>query len=74
LAGELAATYAIPIIYVPVLMIMRVVAFYLLMRPQPKVAVAGKPRLGRRSSAADASRRYGDLNGTASRGGFVRPK
>jgi len=35
LAGELGATYAIPIIYVPV------VAFYLLMRPQPKVAVAG---------------------------------
>ena len=41
LAGELGATYAIPIIYVPVLMITHVVAFYLLMRPQPKVAVAG---------------------------------
>jgi hypothetical protein len=41
LAGELGATYAIPIIYVPVLMITHVVAFYLLMRPQPRVAVAG---------------------------------
>jgi len=34
LAGELGATYAIPIIYVPVLMITHVVAFYLLLRPQ----------------------------------------
>jgi hypothetical protein len=33
LAGELGATYAIPIIYVPVLMITHVVAFYLLLRP-----------------------------------------
>jgi hypothetical protein len=32
LAGELGATYAIPIIYVPVLMITHVVAFYLLAR------------------------------------------
>ena len=40
LAGELHATYAIPIIYVPVLMITHVVAFYLLLRPQPKVAPA----------------------------------
>jgi hypothetical protein len=31
-AGELGATYAIPIIYVPLLMITHVVAFYLLMR------------------------------------------
>jgi hypothetical protein len=38
LAGQLGATYAIPIIYVPVLMITHVVAFYLLLRPQPKVA------------------------------------
>lgn len=36
LAGELGATYAIPIIYVPALMITHVVAFYLLVRPQPK--------------------------------------
>ena len=33
LAGELGATYAIPIIYVPLLMITHVVAFYLLLRP-----------------------------------------
>lgn len=39
LAGELGGTYAIPIIYVPALMITHVVAFYLLLaRPQPKVA------------------------------------
>ena len=36
LAGELGATYAIPIIYVPALMITHVAAFYLLARPQPK--------------------------------------
>ncbi len=44
LAGQLGATYAIPIIYVPVLMITHVVAFYLLLRPQPKTvrAFAGK--------------------------------
>ena len=41
LAGQLGATYAIPIIYVPVLMITHVVAFYLLLRPQAKVALAG---------------------------------
>jgi hypothetical protein len=35
LAGQLGATYAIPIIYVPVLMITHVVAFYLLLRTQP---------------------------------------
>ena len=32
LAGELGATYAIPIIYVPLLMITHVAAFYLLAR------------------------------------------
>ncbi|TDN61263.1 hypothetical protein [Paraburkholderia sp. BL10I2N1] len=37
-AGELGATYAIPILYVPVLMITHVAAFYLLLRPQPKAA------------------------------------
>src|SRR5260370_33320060 len=37
-AGELGATYAIPIIYVPVLMITHFAAFYLLVRPQPKGA------------------------------------
>ena len=32
--------YAIPILYVPVLMITHVVAFYLLLRPQPKAVQA----------------------------------
>jgi hypothetical protein len=36
LAGQLGAAYAIPIIYVPLRMITHVVAFYLLLRPQPK--------------------------------------
>jgi hypothetical protein len=40
LAGELGATYAIPIIYVPVLMITHVAAFYLLLRPRPNAARA----------------------------------
>jgi hypothetical protein len=39
-AGELAATYWIPILYVPALMITHVLAFYLLMRPQPKAVHA----------------------------------
>jgi hypothetical protein len=44
LAGELGATYAIPIIYVPVLMITHVAAFYLLARPQAHAArTADKP-------------------------------
>ena len=34
IAGELGATYAIPILYVPILMITHVVAFYLLLRSQ----------------------------------------
>lgn len=37
LAGELGATYAIPIIYVPVLMITHLAAFYLLLRSRPEV-------------------------------------
>ena len=37
LAGQLGAAYAIPIIYVPLLMITHVVAFYLLLRSQPAV-------------------------------------
>ncbi len=43
LAGQLGAGYAIAIIYVPLLMITHVAAFYLLLRPQPKAvrAVAG---------------------------------
>jgi len=39
-AGQMGAAYAIPILYVPLLMITHVVAFYLLLRPQPKVAAA----------------------------------
>jgi len=34
--GQLGAAYAIPIIYVPLLMITHAAAFYLLLRPQPK--------------------------------------
>ena len=40
LAGELGATYAIPIIYVPLLMITHCAAFYLLLRPRPEAAQA----------------------------------
>ena len=45
LAGQLGATYAIPVVYVPMLMITHVVAFYWLLRPQPKAdqALAGGP-------------------------------
>ena len=38
LAGQLGATYWIPIIYVPLLMVTHFAAFYLLVRPQPKAA------------------------------------
>jgi hypothetical protein len=38
LAGELGATYAIPIIYVPLLMITHLVAFYFLARPSRRQA------------------------------------
>jgi hypothetical protein len=36
LAGELRSAYAIPILFVPVLMITHFAAFYLLLRPQPR--------------------------------------
>jgi hypothetical protein len=39
-AGQLGATYAIPILYVPLLMITHVTAFYLLLRPHPKAIPA----------------------------------
>lgn len=39
-AGQLGATYAIPIIYVPLLLITHVFAFYMLLRPQPQPARA----------------------------------
>ena len=38
LAGQLGVAYAIPIIYVPLLMITHLVAFYLLLRLQPKAS------------------------------------
>jgi hypothetical protein len=38
LAGQLGAAYAIPILYVPMLMITHFAAFYWLVRPQPKAA------------------------------------
>jgi hypothetical protein len=37
-AGQLGTTYAIPIIYVPILMMTHIVALYWLVRPQPKAA------------------------------------
>jgi hypothetical protein len=37
LSGEMGAAYVIPIIYVPLLMITHLAAFYLLARPQPTV-------------------------------------
>jgi len=40
-AGQLGAAYAIPVIYVPLLMITHVTAFYLLLRPQAGRAFAG---------------------------------
>jgi hypothetical protein len=40
LAGELGAAYAIPIIYVPVLMITHLAAFYLLARSRPEATRA----------------------------------
>jgi hypothetical protein len=47
MAGQFGATYAIPIIYVPLLMITHVAAFYLLLRPQPKtVSVAAAFKIG----------------------------
>jgi hypothetical protein len=46
-AGQLGATYVIPVVYVPLLMITHVAAFYLLMRPQPNsVPVTGGAEVG----------------------------
>jgi hypothetical protein len=39
-AGQLGATYEIPVIYVPLLMITHCIALYWLVRPQPKAAGA----------------------------------
>ena len=40
IAGQLGATYVIPVIYVPALMITHITAFYFLVRPQRDVAQA----------------------------------
>jgi hypothetical protein len=56
LAGELGATYMIAIIYVPVLMITHVVAFYLLLRPQPKAARGALEEVHRGATDAPPSR------------------
>jgi hypothetical protein len=40
-AGELGAAYAIPILFVPLLMITHVAAFYLLMRPDRSASISG---------------------------------
>ncbi|HTJ02750.1 MAG TPA: hypothetical protein VL492_08145 [Methylovirgula sp.] len=40
IAGEFGSAYAIPVLYVPLLMITHATAFYLLLRPQPKAASA----------------------------------
>ena len=45
LAGELGSTYAIPIVYVPVLMITHIGAFYLLLRPKRRTGREAKPSL-----------------------------
>jgi hypothetical protein len=39
IAGELGAAYAIPILYVPILMITHVIALYWLVRPQGRTAL-----------------------------------
>jgi hypothetical protein len=46
LAGQLGAAYVIPIIYVPVLMITHFLAFYWLVRPQPKAASVQLDQVG----------------------------
>jgi hypothetical protein len=38
MAGELGAAYVIPIIYVPLLMITHIAAFYMLLRPSARRA------------------------------------
>ncbi len=43
IAGQLGAAYAIPVLYVPLLMITHVVAFYLLVRPQARAVVVSAP-------------------------------
>src|SRR3977135_1610873 len=51
MAGELGATYAIPIIYVPLLMITHIAAFYMLVRPPSGIAVVLAREVAPRSTA-----------------------
>jgi len=46
LAGQLASTYAIPVIYVPLLMITHLVAFYWLVRPKSFAGEAAAAQVG----------------------------
>lgn len=46
LAGQLGAAYAIPILYVPILMITHLVALYWLVRPQSRAALRQPHRVG----------------------------
>jgi hypothetical protein len=41
MAGQMGSAYAIPVLYVPLLMITHVVAFYLLLSRQPQLSFAG---------------------------------
>jgi hypothetical protein len=61
LAGQLGAAYVIPVIYVPLLMITHVAAFYFLLRPKPRSRITAlrpggaaqqgpRPRAGQTSS------------------------
>ena len=56
MAGQLGAGYVIPVIYVPLLMITHIAAFYLLLRRDPKtpaqVAARQRPAERRRSQPA----------------------
>ena len=53
LPGQLGSTYAIPVIYVPLLMITHVAAFYLLARPQSKAASIATTSVRATFSGAD---------------------
>lgn len=70
-AAELGAAYAIPILYVPLLMITHIVAFYFLLRPRSKAVQAlagahlsaGFESRVQRHSAVDINRRADDVVG-----------
>lgn len=53
MAGELGAAYAIPVIYVPLLMVTHVAAFYLMVRPSRQAAA---PDAGVESASAELAR------------------